>query len=228
MEIGHLYAVCAGQGFDKTKGGFTTAYVWSYLQSNYARTMHPLSIRKVMKVSFPRLAESMLFATLTEQRVVSNHEIFCVSDDQLDAGFATVRDAMLALQKINPDIVTPEMVIEPANERQRRRNKVELSASQLHKAEADQRRRERVKDYEAKQLQAKEDDKKKQEAVSKLMTDCCEKGSTYKVSTKVLLESLVQSIPLSQPTVETSCLESMRWVTKKSRVTWMEPTFRLL
>ena len=79
---GHIYTVCAGTDYGNSKCGYTTQDVWPYLQNNYARTMIPLTIRKVMQVPNARLAESMLFCAMDSYRKVANHEVFDVQDDE--------------------------------------------------------------------------------------------------------------------------------------------------
>lgn len=68
---GCIYTVCAGEDYENSKAGYTTQEVWSYLKSNYARTMVPLTIRKVMTVPLARAAEGMLFAVIAQYRAIS-------------------------------------------------------------------------------------------------------------------------------------------------------------
>ena len=70
---GHIYTVCAGSDYANSKCGYTTQDVLPYLQTNYVRTMIPLTIRKVMQVPYARLAESMLFCAMDSHRKVAKH-----------------------------------------------------------------------------------------------------------------------------------------------------------
>ena len=95
---GWLYAVCCGDRFTETKCGYTTCEIpYKYLASNYARTYHPLTTRKLLHVPDATLAEKMLFRAVADGRLSPSHEIFNLEDTQLQAGFDAVEQAFAVL-----------------------------------------------------------------------------------------------------------------------------------
>ena len=102
-----IYTVCAGDDYDNSKSGFTdTQNVWSYLDKNYARTMVPLTIRRVLKVPKGRLGESLLFAAIEPFQKVCNHEVFAIPESELTKAYEIVKSCFDSLQSLNPSLIS--------------------------------------------------------------------------------------------------------------------------
>ena len=182
---GCIYTVCAGEDFENSKAGYTTQEVWSYLQTNYARTMVPLTIRKVMTVPLARSAESMLFAIMKPNRKTANHEVFDIGQDDLCSAFQAVANAFEALRARNSEIEKCVLISPPDKPRTRR--PLEPSVNQLKKLAITERRNERIKKFQ--------DDEKQKEELENDITRCltsfisskCIQGTNHNVSSVRLL-----------------------------------------
>lgn len=197
---GHLYTVCAGTDFANSKCGFTIHDVWSYLKNNYARTMVPLTIRKVLHVPYARLAESMLFCAIDSYRKAANHEVFDIDDDTLTQSFESVKTAFDALTAGNPFLTKCTFVeSRAASSRTRRRNKSSLSVNQIAKKAAAERRKQRVDAYNLRMQQEQQETREKEANIEKLLTafisTICSTSPDLKVGSVALLAAYNKFAP---------------------------------
>ena len=139
---GHIYTVCAGIDYANSKCGYTTQDVWPYLQKNYARTMVPLTIRKVMQVPHARLAENMLFCAMASHRKVANHSVFDIDHETMIRSYDSVKQAFDALTAGNPFMTQCAFVEPPAPSKTR--NNSGLSVHQTAKQAAAEHRQQRL------------------------------------------------------------------------------------
>ena len=179
---GHIYTVCAGSDYANSKCGFTTQDVWPYLQNNYARTMIPLTIRKVMQVPNARLAESMLFCAMDSYRKVANHEVFDIDDETLTQSYDSVNLFFDSLTAGNPSLAQCVFVQPPAPSRTR--NTSGLSVHQLAKQAAKERREQRLRAFNSRIQQEQEKSAKIENLPSFFISTCCTVGTGLKVSTE--------------------------------------------